>query len=60
MAEDGKFARVISERYSSYSSGIGKDIVDGKVGFKELESIHWKTPISKMYRKTGSSRSYAQ
>ncbi|TYQ16614.1 UNVERIFIED_CONTAM: xylose isomerase [Acetivibrio alkalicellulosi] len=37
MIEDGKFDKFIDERYKSYQSGIGKDIVDGKVGFKELE-----------------------
>ncbi|NLI57477.1 MAG: xylose isomerase [Clostridium sp.] len=37
MAKDGKFDKFIEERYKSYESGIGKDIVDGKVGFKELE-----------------------
>jgi xylose isomerase len=37
MIEDGKIDRFIKQRYSSYSTGIGKDIVDGKVGFKELE-----------------------
>ncbi|MGE5613807.1 MAG: xylose isomerase [Bacillota bacterium] len=37
MIEDGKIEKFIAERYSSYNTGIGKDIVDGKVGFKELE-----------------------
>ncbi len=37
MITDGKIDKFIDERYSSYNSGIGKDIVDGKVGFKELE-----------------------
>ncbi|HHX17435.1 MAG TPA: xylose isomerase, partial [Clostridium sp.] len=37
IAKDGKFDKFIEERYKSYESGIGKDIVDGKVGFKELE-----------------------
>ena len=30
----GTFAK---ERYLSYSSGIGKDIVEGKIGFYEFE-----------------------
>jgi len=34
---DGKLDRFVEDRYASYRSGIGKDIVDGKVGFKELE-----------------------
>lgn len=37
IIEDGKFDAFISDRYSSYTTGIGKDIVEGKVGFKELE-----------------------
>lgn len=37
IVKDGKFDKFIEERYKSYQSGIGKDIVDGKVGFKELE-----------------------
>ncbi len=37
MIEDGKFDKFVSDRYASYTSGIGKDIVDGKVGFAELE-----------------------
>ena len=37
MIKDGKFDEFIKERYKSYQSGIGKDIVDGKVGLKELE-----------------------
>jgi len=37
MLQDGKFEKFIDERYQSYKTGIGKDIVEGKVGFKELE-----------------------
>jgi len=37
MLQDGKFEKFIEERYQSYTTGIGKDIVEGKVGFKELE-----------------------
>lgn len=37
ILEDGKMDAFVAERYSSYNSGIGKDIVEGKVGFKELE-----------------------
>jgi xylose isomerase len=38
MLKDGALEKVVEERYSSYNSGIGKDIVEGKVGFKELEA----------------------
>ena len=27
----------VEERYQSWTTGIGKDIIDGKVGFEELE-----------------------
>ncbi|MCX7841458.1 MAG: xylose isomerase [Clostridia bacterium] len=37
IIEDGKLDKFIEDRYASYRTGIGKDIVDGKVGFKELE-----------------------
>jgi len=37
IIEDGKFDKFVEERYASYTTGIGKDIVEGKVGFKELE-----------------------
>jgi len=37
IVADGKLEKFISERYASYSTGIGKEIVSGTVGFKELE-----------------------
>ncbi|HEY5585064.1 MAG TPA: xylose isomerase [Ruminiclostridium sp.] len=37
ILEDGKLDAFVTDRYASYSTGIGKDIVSGKVGFKELE-----------------------
>ncbi|MGC8766016.1 MAG: xylose isomerase [Brevinematia bacterium] len=37
LIEDKVFEKFIDERYESYKKGIGKQIVDGKVGFKELE-----------------------
>lgn len=37
LLEDKVFENFIAERYSSYNTGIGKDIVEGKVGLKELE-----------------------
>ena len=38
IVQDGKFDKFIADRYASYRTGIGKDIVEGKVGFKELEA----------------------
>jgi xylose isomerase len=37
IIEDGKMDKLVEERYASYTTGIGKEIVSGKVGFKELE-----------------------
>jgi xylose isomerase len=37
IIEDGKIDNFIAERYRSYSEGIGKKIVEGSVGFRELE-----------------------
>jgi xylose isomerase len=38
LIEDKVFINFIENRYASYKEGIGKDIVEGKVGFKELEA----------------------
>jgi len=37
LLEDKVFEDFLEKRYVSFSNGIGKDIVEGKVGFKELE-----------------------
>ncbi len=37
IIEDGRMDKFVAERYASYSEGIGKEIVEGRVGFKELE-----------------------
>lgn len=37
LLRDGVIEEFISVRYNSYNVGIGKDIVEGKVGFEELE-----------------------
>lgn len=36
MLEDKVFENFVADRYSSYTKGIGKDIVDGNVGLEEL------------------------
>ncbi len=38
LIEDDVFESFKRDRYKSYSEGIGKDIVEGRVGFKELEA----------------------
>jgi len=37
MVNDAKFDKIIEDRYASFKTGIGSDIVNGKVGFKDLE-----------------------
>lgn len=37
MLDDGFFEDIVTGRYESYNSGIGKDIVEGKADFKSLE-----------------------
>jgi xylose isomerase len=36
---DGEFEGFVSDRYSSYDSGFGRDIEKGRVGFRELEKL---------------------
>lgn len=36
LIEDERIDNFVKERYSSYTTGIGKQIVDGKTNFKEL------------------------
>ena len=38
LIEDRVFEDFKERRYASYKEGLGKDIIDGKVGFKELEA----------------------
>lgn len=38
LLEDGVIEKAIEERYRSFTEGIGKLIVEGKVGLKELET----------------------
>ena len=47
LLKDGVFESFKAKRYESYSEGIGKDIVNRRVGFSELEAyalIHGVTP----------------
>ncbi|MFW5741647.1 MAG: xylose isomerase [Spirochaetota bacterium] len=45
LRESGEIEEFIANRYSSYSSGIGRKIVDGQVGFKELEQYALENSI---------------
>ncbi|WP_274364241.1 xylose isomerase [Paenibacillus thermotolerans] len=38
LKEDGFFDKIIDERYASFNSGIGADIVSGKADFRSLEA----------------------
>lgn len=49
LIKDGVFEKFIQTRYESYASGIGLDIVSGKVGFKELEAYTLKNGEPKLY-----------
>lgn len=46
LLEDRVFEDFKAERYASYTEGIGKDIVEGKVGFKELEEYALKNGVT--------------
>jgi xylose isomerase len=37
IIDDGRIDKFVADRYASWNTGIGKDIIDGKVGFAELE-----------------------
>lgn len=37
LIEDGRLDQFVSDRYSSWNTGIGKDIIDGKVSMQDLE-----------------------
>jgi xylose isomerase len=37
LLENGDLENFIKDRYSSFTEGIGKEIIEGKVGLKELE-----------------------
>jgi xylose isomerase len=45
LLEDGVYESYIQARYQSYQRGIGKDIVDRRVGFKELEQYVFNKPV---------------
>ena len=44
LYSDKALENFVDKRYESYKSGIGKDIVDGKVGFEELAAYAEKLP----------------
>lgn len=44
LLESGEIEDFVRERYSSYSTGIGRKIVDGAVGFRELEEYAMNNP----------------
>lgn len=46
LLEDRVFEDFKAKRYASYNEGIGKDIVEGKVGFKELEEYALKNGVT--------------
>ena len=44
--KDGRLAKLISERYASWDSDLGKKIEKGKVGFEDLEPIAHKKSLA--------------
>ena len=44
LIEDKVFENILSDRYNSYTEGIGKEIVDGKTDFKKLEKHALELP----------------
>jgi xylose isomerase len=46
LLEDKVFENFRQQRYASYQEGIGKDIMEGKVGFKELEAYSLKNGVT--------------
>ena len=47
LIEDRVFEDFKEQRYASYREGLGKDIVEGKVGFKELEAYVLEHGVTK-------------
>ena len=47
LLEDGVLEDFISKRYESFTTGIGKDIVDGKTSFTELEKYALENNVIK-------------
>ncbi len=37
IIEDGRLDKFVDDRYASWTTGIGKDIIDGKVNMEDLE-----------------------
>eukprot|EP01025_Chloroclados_australasicus_P015007 TRINITY_DN1712_c0_g1_i11.p1 TRINITY_DN1712_c0_g1~~TRINITY_DN1712_c0_g1_i11.p1 ORF type:complete len:428 (+),score=61.83 TRINITY_DN1712_c0_g1_i11:1211-2494(+) len=44
MKQDGILDKLVSDRYASWSEGLGQEIIDGKIGFKELEKYALSEP----------------
>lgn len=44
LIEDKVFENIITDRYSSFTTGIGKDIIEGKTDFKKLEKYALELP----------------
>ncbi len=48
IVQDGIFDKFIEERYASFRTGIGKDIVEGKVGSRSLRRMSLNTANLKL------------
>ena len=54
MNQDGFIQDLMAERYSSYDSGIGKDIDEGNVTLADLEAYSLDKPQSELIAATKS------
>lgn len=48
IIRDGRIDKFVKDRYSSYTKGIGKDIVEGKATLESLEKYTLENPEPKM------------
>ncbi|MDA3899230.1 MAG: xylose isomerase [Spirochaetes bacterium] len=48
LVEDNVLESILDKRYNGYNDGIGKKIVDNKVGFEELSEYAMKNGVSKL------------
>jgi xylose isomerase len=47
IIETGEMDQFVEQRYASFTQGIGKEIMEGKVGFKELEKYAFDHSVIK-------------
>lgn len=58
IIEDGRIDEFVKQRYSSYNDGIGADIINGKVGLKELSD--YAVSLGKVENKESARQEYLE